>query len=85
MAASVFLLLALFSCSYAQGPIGFDDVCQRELGVGDNLSCPRGDGVLQCYVRSQLCDGVAYCGDGSDEGRNVQSLDCECMHIYIYM
>ncbi len=83
MVLSVFLFLGLFASSHAQGSIAFDDVCQREQGVGDNLSCPRGDGDLQCYVNSWLCDDVVDCGDGSDEGRNIDRLDCEYIDLCI--
>ncbi len=71
------VFLSLFVCSSAQGPIAFNDVCMREQGRTDNLSCLRGDGTLKCYNRSQLCDGVSDCGDGSDEGLNIEGLDCE--------
>ena len=61
-----------------------DDVCLREQGVTDNLSCPRTDGVLQCYPRSELCNGVEFCDDGSDEGRSLDALDCEYNDCVLY-
>lgn len=46
----------------------------------DNLSCPRKDPVnepLQCYTTAELCDGVAFCADRSDEGGAVAALGCK--------
>ena len=70
------LILSLITCSTAQapatpGPIAFTRDCP------DNLSCPRDDGTLQCYSRSQLCNGNQDCVGGSDEGLNLNALDCE--------
>ncbi len=44
----------------------------------DNLSCPRDDvnDPLECYQTAQLCNGIDFCDDGSDEG-GVAALDCK--------
>ena len=78
------LLLSLITYSFAQAPIAFEDTCQDQQGIPDNLSCPRDDGALQCYRRSQLCDGVEFCDDGSDEGLNLNALDCEYNDCVLY-
>ena len=69
-------LLLCAVTSNGQSPIAFDDICLREQGVRDNLSCPNENGTLICYPRSELCNGVEFCVDGSDEGRSLNALDC---------
>ena len=59
----------------------------------DNLSCPRLDGVLQCYPQSELCNSppgprnVSFevCLGGSDEGADLVALDCGKNVPYIFM
>ncbi len=49
----------------------------------DNLSCPRNDpnnDPLECYQTAELCNGVNFCDDGSDEG-GVAALDCKSVFI----
>ncbi len=67
----------IYSTERYPGLVAFNDVCQTKQGITDNLSCPRYDGTLQCFPRSQLCDGKAFCAGGSDEGEYLNSLDCE--------
>lgn len=76
----VISLLGLINFSAGQAPIAFDDICQREQSTVDNLSCPRIDEVLECYNRSELCDGTPFCNGGSDEGTNLLALDCELIN-----
>ncbi len=45
----------------------------------DNLSCPRDNPLtdpLECYQTTELCNGIDFCDDGSDEG-GVAALDCK--------
>ena len=77
-----YLLLCVVT-SKGQSPIAFDDICLREQGVSDNLSCPNVNGTLLCYPRSELCNGVEFCDDGSDEGRSLNALDCKMCIYYL--
>ena len=72
------LLAAIFLPStLGQGSIGNELPC----GV-DNLSCPRIENTpLECYNMTMLCDGMDFCTGGSDEGRNLVSLDCKCLSL----
>ncbi len=78
-------ILSLIICSTAQRPatpglVAYDNVCQRKQGLPDNLSCFRDDGLLQCLLKSQLCDGTKDCANGYDEGvryYGYNSLDCK--------
>ena len=76
-----FLLLNLITYAFGQGAIGNQDTCMEQQGVSDNLSCPRTDGQLQCFNRTNLCDGMAFCDDQSDEGIStiLGNLICESM------
>ena len=73
---SVLLLVIGLEAVAGQGQIGFDLPCGE-----DNLSCPRFVNIsqrpLECYVWEDLCDGVEFCEDGTDEGRNIVSLECK--------
>ena len=79
----VCLLLAVVQRTVGQSlTIGNDLPCEQS-GVDpdanndrDNLSCPRVDDVLQCYSRDMLCDGTEFCQGGSDEGENLNALEC---------
>ena len=62
------LLLNLITYVFGQGAIGNQDTCMDRQSVPDNLSCPRTDGVLQCILRSNLCDNTEQCPSGADEG-----------------
>ena len=78
------LLLSVITYSNGQAPIAYDDVCLTQQGFVDNLSCPRSDGALQCYARSALCDTTRLCAGGSDEGDNLNALDCKCdIHFFV--
>ena len=74
--AAVSLLVIWLQGVRGQGQIGFELPC----GV-DNLSCPRTGNnsgePLECYVWEELCNGVEICDGGTDEGRNIVSLECE--------
>ena len=76
-----FLLLNLITYAFGQGAIGSQDTCMEQQGIPDNLSCPRTDGMLQCFNRTNLCDGMALCDDQSDEGVHniLGNLICELM------
>ncbi len=66
----VFLIAASLLQAYVYG----QDQCPP-----DNLSCPRDDPIidpLDCYQTAELCNGVDFCDDGSDEGA-VAALDCK--------
>lgn len=71
------LLLSVITYSRGQAPIAFEDTCQIQQGISDNLSCPEDDESLNCYPASQLCNGPEFCADGSDEGRSLNALDCK--------
>ena len=82
---SLLLLFALQSHHVAaqpalEGGIGFELPCGE-----DNLSCPRIGNLsiipLQCYNRSQLCDGVMFCDGSSDEGLSTTISSLECKSI----
>ncbi len=68
-ATLVGLLAAVFLQSYVYG----QDLCPP-----DNLSCPRDllTDPLECYQTAELCNGIVFCDDGSDEG-GVAALDCK--------
>ena len=79
----VCLLLAVVQRTVGQSLIIGNDLPCEQPGEDpdpnndrDNLSCPRLDGVLQCYSRDMLCDGVQFCQGGSDEGTNLNALEC---------
>ena len=71
------LLLVGWEAVRGQGAIGSELPCGE-----DNLSCPRIGNLsqipLQCYTREELCNGTAFCEDGSDEGRNTTIVSLEC-------
>ncbi len=49
----------------------------------DNLSCPRDNPLtdpLECYQTAELCNGVDFCDDGTDEG-GVAALDCKFTYL----
>ena len=75
------LVLAIVASVQAQDlTIANDDPCAARLGQdspSDNLSCEFSTGDLECYPRSQLCNGVSFCLTGSDEGDNIAALDCK--------
>ena len=51
------------------------------LPCGDDLSCPRVGNITQCFNRSELCNMVEFCSDGSDEGLVNPEIpsNLECM------
>ena len=80
------LLLSVITYSNGQAPIAYDDICQTQQGIPDNLSCPQTDGTttLICYPRTELCNGDVFCNGGSDEGTNLNALDCKCdIHFFV--
>ena len=76
------LLLAVVRRASGQGLIGIALPCQDpnvdpdQDNPRDNFSCPRFDGMLQCYSFDELCDGDAFCASGSDEGMDLIALEC---------
>ena len=87
----VFLLLAVVQRTVSQGSgegsgqsfsNGNDLPCEQPgedpdpNNDRDNLSCPVLDDELQCYSRGMLCDGNQDCTGGSDEGVNIEALEC---------
>ncbi len=71
-ATLVGLIAAVFLQAYVYG---------QNLCPPDNLGCPLDDPIndpLECYQTAELCNGVAFCDDGSDEG-GVASLDCKLL------
>ena len=79
-------MLVGYSKSQFIDPATTADPCAQQIpptggGFSDNLSCPRLDGVLQCYRQSEFCNGpfTPFCTGGSDEGTNLVSLDCKPM------
>ena len=79
----VLVIMTLRGCCHGQfiDPATTADPCANDANptTFDNLSCPRLDGVLQCYPRSELCDTNSFCTGGSDEGTGLVSLDCKPM------
>ncbi len=76
------ILLSAIVLSYAQdpdspAPIAYEDTCMIREGVTDNLSCRNANNEIQCFPRTQLCDGTEFCNNGIDENRNFNDLDCE--------
>ena len=79
----VCLLLAVVQRTVGQSlTIGNDLPCEQPgedpdaNNDRDNLSCPLFDDDLQCYSRAMLCDGTQFCQGGSDEGENLNALEC---------
>ena len=67
-------------------PTAYDPEIGSRLPCGDdNLSCPRLDGVLECYNRSMLCDDEVFCMGGSDEGQDLVALNCKYCSWCIYI
>ena len=80
----ILLIVLLYHCRFkvAQSPpegLIVEDRCAMEgqllinpgRNYSDNLSCPGpkvNGGLLQCFNRSELCNGVAFCDSGIDEG-----------------
>ena len=67
------LIFAIVQCAGGQG------TDPNELPCGDdNLSCVNPDPtILECFSTSDLCDGIEFCSNERDEGRNENALDCE--------
>ena len=76
------LLLAVVRRASGQGLIGIELPCQDPNidpdpdNFRDNFSCPRLDEALQCYSFDELCDDIALCEGGSDEGMDLVALEC---------
>ena len=88
-----YVLLAVAQRVAGQGLIGRDFPCEAPGEdpdpnfAEDNLSCRNIDpSILECYPRAELCNGVAFCSDRSDEGLASQGLECRkssyCSYLY---
>ncbi len=72
---AVCLLCGLALC-VGQVPI-VEDVCPD-----DNLSCERNSTIIECFSRNELCNGISFCADRSDEGQTTGTgLDCKIVSI----
>ncbi len=76
-------LLCVLALCTGQDPI-VEDVCMQEGFPGVNLSCEQNSTIRSCFPRNELCDGIPFCADGSDEGPSTGTgLDCEVMYYAI--
>ena len=77
----VALLCVLFSAAVRRAEGQGNIATFRPCGV-DNLSCPNTDPtILECYTRNELCNDFDDCDGGSDEGRDLVSLDCKLLFL----
>ncbi|XP_070574351.1 LDL receptor repeat-containing protein egg-1-like [Ptychodera flava] len=80
MVRQLIFLVALFAMAALSNALSAD-LCDL-IGDDDKFTCVDPKGGDPCLMKRFECDGIADCGDGSDEGCSPEEQEANCDRDY---